>query len=102
MILITGTIQVESSEELERVKDALVRRAEQSRSDAGNIDYVFAASLENALELRLFEAWEDQASLDAHLEVPDEEFSAVIANAKLTSAVVTLNEVSETREMLRR
>ena len=53
MILITGTIKVETAAELERVKDALIRRAKRSRQDTGNIDYVFSTSLEDPLEVRL-------------------------------------------------
>lgn len=102
MILITGTINVESAVELERLRDALIRRAERSRKDEGNIDYVFSTSLEEPLEIRLFEAWESEDALNAHLQVPDAEFADVIANAKLESAVVTFNEVATQREMLRR
>ena len=45
MIIITGTIRFESVDELERVKTALVRRAARSRTDVGNIDYVFTQNL---------------------------------------------------------
>ena len=102
MILITGIIKVETVEEIERLTGALIRRAERSRKDEGNVDYVFSASLEDPLEIRLFESWENEESLNAHLAIPDEEFSGIIANARLESAVVVLNKVSEHREMLRR
>jgi quinol monooxygenase YgiN len=102
MILITGTIKVESADELARLQDALIRRAKRSRADEGNIDYVFSANVEDPLEIRLFEAWESEETLNAHLQVPDAEFSDIIANARLESAVVVLNEVSAHRDMLRR
>jgi quinol monooxygenase YgiN len=102
MIFITGTIKVESADELARVRESLIRRAERSRQDEGNIDYVFSSSLEDPLEIRLFEAWESEQALNAHLQAPDEEFSNLIATAKLQSAVVTFNEITAQREMLRR
>jgi quinol monooxygenase YgiN len=55
MIVITGIIKLESENELARVKEALIRRAIRSRADAGNIDYVFAQSLEDPTEIRLTE-----------------------------------------------
>ncbi|MGI9285299.1 MAG: putative quinol monooxygenase [Pseudomonadales bacterium] len=102
MLIITGTIKVESEEELARVKDALVRRAKKSRADEGNIDYVFAKNLEDPTEIRLTEKWEDEATLTAHLETPDDEFDAVISAAKIERAMVVSHEVSSKRELLNR
>ncbi len=102
MIVVTGTIELENAEELERVKGALIRRAEKSRADEGNVDYVFSLNLENPLQIRLVEYWQSEGLLNAHLMVPDEEFNAVIASAKIKSAVVDLHEVAESRELLRR
>ena len=102
MLIITGTIRVESEEELTRVKDALIRRAKKSRKDAGNIDYVFAQNLEDPTEIRLTEKWVSEASLNAHLQIVDEEFSAVISSAKIKSAVVISYDASGERELLNR
>ena len=102
MIIVTGIIEVESATELERVKDALIRRANNSRADEGNLEYVFSVSLENPLQIRLVETWQNEALLDAHLMVPDEEFNDMIATAKITLAIVDMHEVSASRELLRR
>ena len=102
MLIITGTIRLESEAELERVEGALSRRAQRSRSDAGNIDYVFARSLEDPCEIRLVEKWEDEASLNAHLALPDEEFNDVIANARIERAIVTAHDASNERELMKR
>lgn len=102
MIIVTGTIEVESEEELKRVTETLNRRALKSRADEGNIDYVFSVSLENPLQIRLTEMWESEALLNAHLMVPDDEFNALIAGAKLSSAAVDMHEVTASRELLRR
>lgn len=102
MLIINGTIKLESVDEVDRVSAALVRRAGRSRADAGNIDYVFTRNLEDPTEIRLFEKWTDEASLDAHLQQPDEEFNAILATAKIERAVVVASDVAGERELLNR
>jgi quinol monooxygenase YgiN len=102
MIIVTGIIEVETEAELLRVTETLNRRARKSRADEGNIDYMFSVSLENPLQVRLTEIWESESLLDAHLMVPDDEFNAVIAGAKIVSASVNMHEVAHTKELLRR
>ncbi|MEM9621901.1 MAG: antibiotic biosynthesis monooxygenase [Pseudomonadota bacterium] len=102
MILITGTIMLESESELATVRDALVRRAERSRGDNGCIDYQFSVSLDNPKEIRLIERWESEALLEAHLAIPDPEFTETIGRGKIATAVVEAHEVSASREMMRR
>ncbi|MEM1437012.1 MAG: antibiotic biosynthesis monooxygenase [Pseudomonadota bacterium] len=102
MILITGTIVLESEAELGTVRDALARRAARSRSDDGCIDYQFSISLDNPCEVRLVEAWESEEQLQAHLAVPDPEFSSVLGRSRIESALVEAHEVTATREMMRR
>lgn len=102
MIIITGKIKVQSSEEVEKVKDALRRRAQQSRTDHGNIEYVFSQNLEDPTEIILTEKWTDVTSLQEHLKVPDEEFSKIIGSALIERALVTSNEVTAERTLLER
>ena len=102
MIIISGVINVESEEELQRVRAALIRRAERSRSDAGNIDYVFAQNLENPTEIRLIEQWESEQLLNQHLQIPDDEFQEVIGTAKITSARVVAHDGDNERVLLER
>jgi quinol monooxygenase YgiN len=102
MLIVSGTIRVKSSAEITKLSDALARRAARSRSDEGCIDYVFSVSLEDACEVRLHEVWESEAALQAHLQIPDEEFSNVMATAQIESALVVASEVSGQRELTRR
>ena len=102
MILVTGTIEVESVDEVQRVKAALIRRAEKSRADEGCIDYVFSIPLDHPTQIRLFETWESEELLDAHLMVPDEEFNQLLAGAKLVTAKVDMHLVAETRTLMTR
>ena len=102
MLVITGTIKLKSIEEFERVKTLLAGRTEKSRVDVGNIDYVFSQSIEDPTEIRLIEKWESEDALNAHLQIPDDEFSAVIGSAKLQSAAVVSYEVTSERTLLER
>lgn len=102
MLIITGTIHVESEAELERVRSALTGRARRSRNDAGNIEYTFSQNLETPTEIQLVEKWESEAALNAHLQVPDPEFDELLRTAKIVSAVVICNETSGERVLLKR
>ncbi len=102
MLIVTGTIEAESEAEIERVKDALVRRARRTRDHKGCLDYAFAVSLENPREVRLIEKWESEADLEAHLEIPDKEFEELIETARIRKATVVAGEVSGERELLSR
>ena len=92
MIIVSGSIKFASVEELENAKQALKDRAARSREDAGCIDYVFSQSLEDPAQIILSEKWESDELLKAHLIIPDEEFGALMATAKIASAIVVSSE----------
>ncbi len=102
MLIITGIIKTSSEQELEQVKSALIKRAVKSRQDKGNIDYAFSVNIEDPTEIRLTEKWESEELLNAHLQIPDEEFSAVVGAASIESAVVVSNEVTGEKQLLNR
>lgn len=102
MLVITGTIKIDTEEELIRVREALIRRATRSRKDEGNIDYVFTQNLEDPKEIRLIEKWESEAALNAHLQLPDEEFDKVMQTAKIKAITVISNETINERVLLQR
>lgn len=102
MLIVTGTIQAESAAEIERVKDALIRHAQRSREHAGCLDYAFTISLDDPAEVRVIAKWESEQTLQAHLEIPDEEFDRLIDNARVKRATVVAGEVGEEHELLTR
>ena len=102
MFIVTGIIKFESEQELARVRDTLIGRAERSRKDAGCIAYTFSVSLEDSSEIRLTEKWASEALLQKHLQIPDDEFNSVIGTAKIKSAIVVSNEVTAEKELLNR
>jgi quinol monooxygenase YgiN len=102
MIIVTGSIKLESTDELEGARQALISRAERSRADSGCIDYVFSQNLEDPTEIRLTEKWESTELLQAHLAIPDEEFSQLMSTAKISQAVVVSNEAGEDQVLMQR
>lgn len=102
MLVILDTITLESADEVERLAPVLKSRAERSRRDAGNIDYVFTRNLEDPTEIRLLEKWTNEAALNAHLQQADEAFDHALANAAIKRAVVVASDIAGERELLRR
>ena len=88
MIIVTGTVNFESIDEVEQATQALIGRAQRSRKDAGCVCYSFSKNLEDPTEICLAEKWESAELLQAHLEIVDEEFNALLGTAKITSAIV--------------
>ena len=102
MIIVTGTVNFESVDEVEQVTAALINRAQRSRKDAGCVCYSFSKNLEDPTEICLAEKWESAELLQAHLEIVDEEFNALLGTAKITRAIVISNEASEDRVLMER
>ena len=69
MIIVSGTFEVDPAQ-----RDAFLAerldRMRASRAEAGCLDYTFSADPLEPGRVVLFERWEDQASLDAHLAGP--------------------------------
>ena len=69
MIIVGGEFEVDPAQ-----RDAFISEREaamrRSRAEAGCLEYTFAADPLEPGRVILFERWEDQASLDAHLAGP--------------------------------
>jgi quinol monooxygenase YgiN len=69
VIIVSGTFEVDPA----RREDFLLERHERmrsSRAEAGCLEYTFSADPLDAGRVLLFERWETQAALDAHLAGP--------------------------------
>ena len=69
MIIVSGTFEVDPA----RRDDFLAERLDRmrtSRAEAGCLEYTFSADPLEPARVVLFERWEDQAALDAHLGGP--------------------------------
>ena len=67
------------AESVAEVREFLTNLTVLSNQDAGCVEYWWAQTLEDPNTLRLYEVWESQEILQAHLELPHEkEFMAKI------------------------
>lgn len=65
MIVIAGTVRV-PPENLERFRPHMEAMLAASRAEDGCRTYSYAVDLQDPGLIRVFEAWRDQASIDAH------------------------------------
>ena len=102
MVIILGTIKMDSEHEAQRIHSGLVARARKSRADSGNLGYVFSFNAEDPTEVCLTEVWETDELLKAHLAIPDPEFSALLATAKIERAKVVAYDGTNERVLMSR
>lgn len=67
MIVLQATIPVDPDSR-EAAVEAATELARESRTEDGVIDYRVAADIEDETVLRVFEQYEDEAAMNAHLE----------------------------------
>jgi len=69
MLVIAGTVRV-PPENLERFKPHMLAMLEASRAEDGCLEYSYAEDVAEPGLVRVFEAWRDQAAIDAHFQAP--------------------------------
>lgn len=67
MLVIAGTVRV-PPQNLERFKPHMLAMLQASRAEDGCIEYSYAEDVAEPGLIRVFEAWRDQAALDAHFQ----------------------------------
>ena len=102
IIIVTGTVNFESLDEVEQVIQALINRAQRSRKDASCIGYSFSKDLKDPTEICLTEKWESAELLQAHLGIVDEEFNTLLGVGKIIRAIAVSNETSAHRILMER
>lgn len=68
-VLIAGTVRL-PPQNVERFRPHMRRMLAASRAEEGCVAYSYAIDLEDPGLIRIFEAWRDQAALDAHFNTP--------------------------------
>jgi quinol monooxygenase YgiN len=68
-LIIAGTVRV-PPENLERFKPHMQAMLAASRAEDGCREYSYAVDVAEPGLVRVFEAWRDQAALDAHFKTP--------------------------------
>lgn len=66
-LVIAGTVRV-PAENLEAFRPHMLAMLEASRAEDGCITYSYAEDVAERGLIRVFEAWRDQAALDAHFQ----------------------------------
>ena len=94
MIIIAGTISIDP-ERIDTAMAAAHRVMEGTRSESGNIEYVFTVDSVTPGVLRVFERWESQEALDTHFTTPHmAEFMAAMGDFGVTGTDVTKYEIA--------
>ena len=66
-LVIAGTIRV-PADRLEAFRPHMLAMLEASRAEDGCLEYSYAGDVAEPGLIRVFEAWRDQAALDAHFQ----------------------------------
>jgi quinol monooxygenase YgiN len=69
MLIIAGTLRV-PPEKLAAFKPHMEKMLLASRAEPGCITYSYAIDVQDSGLVRVFEAWRDQAAIDAHFKAP--------------------------------
>jgi quinol monooxygenase YgiN len=69
MLVIAGSISLDPDQREPAIAAAL-EMMEQTHKEKGCISYTFSADLSDPGEFRIFEEWESQEALDAHMKSP--------------------------------
>lgn len=68
-LIIAGTVRV-PPENVAAFKPHMLAMLSASRAEDGCYEYSYAVDVADAGLIRIFEAWRDQAALDAHFQTP--------------------------------
>ena len=68
-LVIAGTVRV-PPENLERFRPHMEAMLAASRAEDGCLTYSYAVDVADPGLIRVFEAWRDQAAIDAHFQTP--------------------------------
>ncbi len=95
MLIVAGEVVVEEGA-IDSVRDALRTMEEETRKEDGCQTYVFSVDINTPTTMRIFERWESQEALSAHMKTSHmAEFGAVVGKIKPKSMSVKLYEVAK-------
>lgn len=98
MVIVGGTFELDPE-----LRDAFIESRSDmmrtSRGEAGCIEYTFAADPLDPGRVVLFEKWEDQAALDAHIAAQRAAPRPTEPGIKLISSSITIYTVASERPL---
>lgn len=94
MLVVIATVPGQPAQRA-AITAALATCAAASRNDPGCRSYVFTSDVEDENSFASIETWDDQASLDAHMQQPHTRaLLAALADKVAAAPVITTYEVS--------
>ena len=100
MLIVAGKFTFDPSK-TDIAKAACAKIMAATHEEPENIEYVFSFDAADPATIRVFEVWENDDDLNAHLELPHvAEFRAAMADMGVSGADVMKYDVSGTRPML--
>lgn len=101
MLIVAGTARFKSPAELSRLLAVGQKMVDQTLQEPGCLDYAFSLDISDECVLRIYEAWVDDAALEAHFHTPHmQEFTAALEGAKVAFASLKSYKVSDVRDMM--
>ncbi|TDK50821.1 putative quinol monooxygenase [Antarcticimicrobium luteum] len=95
MLIVTGTFEVDPSQ-IEGAKLAMITMMQATRAEPGCLTYDFSQQVEVPHRFRVYEEWEDAASLDAHRLTPHmAAYRATMGQASVGARALWLIEAGE-------
>lgn len=99
MIVVTGTIEL-AAEDSETLIEPVIEVMRLTALEKGCIVYRFYRDLENAALFRIYEEWDSQADLDAHLKSPHiAEFGKALRSVRVVGQSIKVLEIESVRAL---
>ncbi|MCR9135928.1 MAG: antibiotic biosynthesis monooxygenase [Alphaproteobacteria bacterium] len=99
MIVVTGTIEL-APEDSETLIEPVIEVMRLTSAEKGCIVYRFYRDLENAALFRVYEEWESQADLDAHLKSAHiAEFGKALQSVRVVGRSLKVLEIESARPL---
>jgi quinol monooxygenase YgiN len=104
MIIVQGWVQLESVDEVERLRAAAVEMMRATKAaEPGCITYAYATDLHEPALLHVIERWRDEAALTEHFATPHMAmFGQAIGEARITAMPVKAYAGEEVRTLMER
>ncbi len=99
MLVVAGTITFDPAH-TGAAKAAASAMMAATQAEEGNIEYNFALDMADASLIRLFEVWDDQAALDAHMAMPHMvEFLTAVGELGVTNTDIVKYQISSSGDL---
>lgn len=101
MLIVAGEIKIGNADDYQKALPALQKMMAETHKEEGCHAYAFSQCAADPKTIRLFEKWEDQAALDAHMKTAHmAEFNQAVAGFGVVGADVHVYEVAGSKKLM--